>query len=283
VAELAVETLTDRLDTVEGTVSVWLGPPGRAPAFARLAGSTHYAASTMKLPLLLAAYQQADAGLLDLDETVEVHSAFTSAADGSTYEVSREYDNDEEPWALVGQTASLGWLARRMVVRSSNLATNLVLERVGVEAVAAAWLACGASRSVTVRGIEDYAAERAGMSNLVTAADLAVVLGAIATGVPARAASCAEMLAALADNENLDNVPAGLPPGTYVAHKDGWVEGIAHDAALIRPTDAPPYVLVVCTTAAMSEEAGWALVAEIARASWSDRHSLGQAPPGGQP
>ena len=121
------------------------------------------------------------------------------------------------------------------------------------------------------------------MSNLVTAADLAVVLGAIATGVPARAASCAEMLAALADNENLDNVPAGLPPGTYVAHKDGWVEGIAHDAALIRPTDAPPYVLVVCTTAAMSEEAGWALVSEIARASWSDRHSLGQAPPGGQP
>ena len=279
-AGLVLETLTDQLDGIDGTVSIWLGQPGRVPAFTRLAESTHYAASTMKLPLVLAAYQLADAGLLNLDEAVAVHSAFSSAADGSTYQMSREYDNDEEPWELVGQTASLRWLARRMVVRSSNLATNLVLERVGTEAVAAAWLACGATRSVTVRGIEDYAAERAGMSNLVTAADLAVVLGAIATGIPARAASCAEMLAALADNENLDNVPAGLPAGTYVAHKDGWVEGVAHDAALVRPTDAPPYVLAVCTTAALSEAAGWELIADISRASWSDRHSLGPAPLG---
>jgi beta-lactamase class A len=275
VAGLVLETLADRLDPVGGTVSIWCGPPGRAPAFERLGASTHYAASTMKLPLLLATYRLADSGQLDLDERVTVHTQFASALDGSPYEMSREYDSDDEPWTLVGQEASFRWLARRMVVRSSNLATNLILERVGMDPVGQAWRICGATRSVTVRGIEDYTAERAGLSNLVTAADLAAVLGAIATGVPVRPASCAEMLAMLADNENQANVPAGLPPGTYVAHKDGWVEGIAHDAALVRPTDAPPYVLVVCTSTELSEDAGWELIADIARCSWADRHAMG--------
>ena len=276
VAALALDTLTGQLDAVDGTVSVWCGRPGEAPAFERLPDETHYAASTMKLPLLLAAYRLADADQLDLDERVRLHADFTSAADGSPFTMSRDYDSDDEPWTLLGQEASLRWLARHMVIRSSNLATNLVLERVGAHRVAEAWQVCGATRSVTVRGIEDYAAERAGLSNLVTAADLAAVVGAIANGTPASRSSCAEMLAALADNENRDNVPAGLPDGTYVAHKDGWVENIAHDAALIRPTDAPPYVLVVCSSAALSEEAGWQLIADVARTSWSDRHVLGR-------
>jgi beta-lactamase class A len=276
VADLALDKLTGQLDAVGGTVSVWCGQPGQPPAYERLADETHYAASTMKLPLLLAAYRLADAGRLDLDERVRLHADFTSAADGSPFEMSRDYDSDDEPWTLLGHEVPLRWLARHMVVRSSNLATNLVLERVGADRVAEAWQVCGAERSVTVRGIEDYAAERAGLSNLVTAADLAAVLGAIADGTPASPSSCAEMLAALADNENRDNVPAGLPAGTYVAHKDGWVDNIAHDAALVRPSDAPPYVLVVCSSAALSEAAGWRLIADVARASWSDRHALGR-------
>ena len=272
-----LQSLTDRLDRVDGTVSVWCGPVGAGAAFARNADETHYAASTMKLAVLVAAYRLADAGQLALDQPVEVHDEFRSVADGSPYRMDREYDDDDEPWRLLGSTAPLRWLLRRMVVRSSNLATNLVLERVGFPAVAEAWRVCGAGRSVTVRGIEDYEAESHGHTNVVTAGDLAAVLVAIASDQAASRAACAEMRDALAANENRDNIPAGLPAGTYVAHKDGWVEGIAHDAALIRPTDAPAYVLVVCTTSQLSEEEGWALIAEVARASWADRHALAEA------
>ena len=273
----ALRALTNRLDGVGGTVSVWCGPVNGAVAFARLPDATHYAASTMKVAVLVAAYRLADAGRLDLDQPVEVHGEFRSAADGSAYQMSRDYDSDDEPWQRLGSTAPLRWLLRRMVVRSSNLATNLMLERVGFEPVAEAWRVCGATRSMTVRGIEDYRAEEHGRSNLVTAADLAATLGAIASDRAASPASCAEMLDALAANENHDNVPAGLPAGTYVAHKDGWVDGIAHDAALIRPLDAPAYLLVVCTTSPLTEDEGWALIADVARASWADRQAL--APP----
>ena len=270
----ALQALTARLDGVVGTVSVWCGPIDGAAAFIRLPDATHYAASTMKLAVLVAAYRLADTGQLDLDQPIELHEEFRSAADGSVYRMSRDYDSDDEPWQRLGTTAPLRWLLRRMVVRSSNLATNLVLEQIGYEPVAEAWEVCGAARSMTVRGIEDYRAEEQGRSNLVTAADLAAALGAIAADRAASPASCAEMRDALAANENHDNVPAGLPAGTYVAHKDGWVDGIAHDAALIRPPDAPAYLLVVCTTSQLTEEEGWALIAGVAQASWADRHVL---------
>jgi beta-lactamase class A len=270
-AASSLDSLRERLDRVGGTVSVWCGPPGGEPTFRRLADETHYAASTMKLPLLLAAYRMADSGHLDLDQEVEVHADFRSAFDGTAYGMSRDYDSDDEPWQRLGQRVSLRWLLRRMVGRSSNLATNLVLEQVGLRPVAEVWQLCGAHHSVTARGIEDYAAERGGQTNLVTAADLAAVLAGIATGEAASATACDEMLAALAANENRDNIPAGLPAGTYVAHKDGWVDAVAHDAGLIRPPDAPPYVLVVCCTAPLSEAAGWRLIAEVAAASWADR------------
>jgi beta-lactamase class A len=266
-----LRALGERLDAAGGTVSVWCGPPGGEPTFRRLADQTHYAASTMKLPLLVAAYRMADAGDLDLDQEVKVHADFRSASGGSAYQMSRDYDSDDEPWQRLGQKVPLRWLLRRMVGRSSNLATNLVLEQVGLRPVAQVWQRCGAHHSVTARGIEDHAAEREGMTNLVTAADLAAVLAGIATGEAASAAACDEMLVGLAANANRDNIPAGLPVGTYVAHKDGWVDGVAHDAGLIRPPDAPPYVLVVCCTAPLSEAAGWGLIAEVAAASWSDR------------
>lgn len=258
-----------------GTVSVWCGPPGGPAAGARLPHAQHYAASTIKLPLMLAAYRLADAGILDLDQPVEIHDEFDSAADGR-FRMDRGYDNDEAPWERLGAAVPLRWLARRMIVRSSNLATSLVLERTGFPAVAEALTACGASHTVLGRPICDEAAIAAGMTNLVTAGDLAVVLGALATRRAAAPRSCSKMLEVLEAQEYRDEIPAGLPAGTAVAAKGGWVDGVLHDAALIRPLDAPAYVLVVCTTG-LAEDAGRDLIRAVAAASWSDRHWIGSA------
>jgi len=215
----------------------------------------------------VAAYRLADAGTLDLDSTVRVRADVASVT-GRRFAMDRGYDNDEEPWQRLGRPASLRWLARRMIVRSSNLATNLLLERVGRPAVTAALDACGAAGSAMRRPICDDAAEG---SNVVTAADLAAVLGALATGRAASPAACAEMLEVLEAQEYLDAIPAGLPPGTPVASKGGWVDDLLHDAALVRPDGAPAYVLVVCTSGAAG--AG-ELIPEIAAGTWAGRHSL---------
>ena len=258
----------------DAVVSVWLGPPGGAPVLSRRADAVHYAASTMKLPLVIAAYRRHERGELDLDQPVPVHNEFSSAYDGSRFSLDQDDDQDDETWDRIGETATLRVLAHHAIVKSGNLATDLVLEHVGTQEVAAVLLDAGCSPVTKVpRGIEDAPAREAGMDNLVTAGDLALVMGAVAARTIASPTSCREIEGVLAAQEHRDQVPAGLPVGTYVANKTGWVDGVAHDVALVRPETGTEFVLVVCTSADASEETLYALNAAVAGACWEEWRS----------
>ena len=258
----------------EGTVSVWFGNIAGRPAYTRAELEPHYAASTMKLPLLVAAYRRHERGELDLDSDVAVHNEFSSAADGSAYSLQQGDDQDDDTWDLLGSTTSLRRLVRHAIVRSGNLATNLVLEHVGPGEVASVLVDAGCSGETALpRGIEDAAAREAGLDNTVTAHDLALVMGGIASRTLALERTCVEVEKVVADQEHRDKIPAGLPGNTYVANKTGWVEGVAHDVALVRPEGAAPFVLVVCTTVDLPENAANGLIAQVSRRIWEGREA----------
>ncbi len=255
------------------TVSIWLGPvldtPDGPPLVLREAETPHYAASTMKLPLLVAAYRRQERGDLDLDTRVPVHNDFASALDGSRFSLDRADDQDEETWDRLGTTCTLRELARHATVKSGNLATNLLLDHVGAGAVADVLTEAGcSSTTVLPRGIEDAAARRAGMDNVVTAADLALVLRGVAAGTLASPATCAAVEEVLAGQEHRDGIPAGLPEGTCVANKTGWVDGVCHDVALVRPDGRPAYVLVVCTTGPLPEAVATTMIRDLSALAW---------------
>jgi len=251
--------------------SLWAAPLHADPEVVHDERREHYAASTMKLSLVIAAYRLADAGRLDLDQPIAVHDEFVSTTGTATFSIDRAEDSDPEPWRRVGSEVALRWLCHRAIVRSSNLATNIVLEHVGVEAVTGTLAHVGATSSLVSRGIEDAPARAAGLDNVVTAADLGVTLQALAAGTAASTAACGEILAVLAAQQVNDAIPAGLPPGTRVAHKTGEVEGVSHNAGIVYPPDAPPYVLAICTTLPLPVADRMQLIAEAARASWDDR------------
>ena len=238
--------------------------------------SQHYSASTMKLPLVLAAYRLRDRGALDLDSTVTVHNSFTSRT-GEPYGIDRDEDSDPEVWAVFGTEVPVRWLCRRSIIRSSNLATNLVAEAVGFDAVAEVVTDCDATGVAVVRGIEDYAAQRAGLSNLVTVSGLNKILLALAAGTAARPDTCAEVLGILADNEVDTDIRPGLPAGTWVAHKNGWVSDGVLDAALVRPAGgadpAGQFVLSVAITGDWPNERAHKLIQRLAAAVWERRPS----------
>jgi len=259
-------------EVVPGTVSVWCGDLAGRPSYVLEPDAGHYAASTMKLPLLVAAYRDHARGVLDLEETVPVHNRFRSALDGSQFSLAQDEDQDDETWARLGSQASLRVLVRHSVVHSGNLATNLVLERVGPEAVDSVLRDAGCSERTTLpRGIGDAAAREAGLDNVVTAADLARVMCAVAAGTLAPAEACRAMEAVLAEQQHRDKIPAGLPPSTYVANKTGWVDGVAHDVALVRPEGSAPYVVAVCTTTGLPDDEASRLIAGISRTIWQER------------
>jgi beta-lactamase class A len=277
------------LGSVPATVSYWFGGLGgigdgiSAPYAAQNANAVHYAASTMKVAVMAAAYRLGDEDELDLDKPVAVHNDFRSASGKGSFSNDPGYDNDPEPWQLLGQTASLRWLVRRMIIMSSNLATNLVLEHVGFDAVQDAWSSSGAVSSKTLRGIEDYAANEAGKSNVVTAADLAGLLCAIRGNALSTTESSGEMIDVMRAQEANEPLDAGLPEDVPVASKSGWVDGVRHSMAIVSPADAPEFVLTTCVsadqnaTAADSEPTDDALadvVTRITKAAWQARQKL---------
>lgn len=259
-----------------GTFSVWCGDLAGRPLLARDAGAPHYAASTMKLPLLVAAYRRHERGELDLDAPVPVHNRFRSALDGSRFSLTQEDDQDDATWSRLGGQVSLRTLVRHAIVHSGNLATNLVLEQVGADEVAAVLRDSGCSAATALpRGIEDAAARESGLDNVVTAADLGLVMAGVASGALAGAGTSRDIEAVLAAQEYRDKIPAGLPPGTYVANKTGWVTGVAHDVALVRPEGGAPYTLAVCTTSGLAEVEASRLIAAVSEKIWAEMDRAG--------
>ena len=263
-------------------LSVWLGDLDGRPRFEHDALAPHYAASTMKLPLVIAAFRRVVRGELDLDMPVRVSGTFASVHDGSPFDLDESDDQDPGTWAALGDTRTLAELAEQAITHSSNIATNLLLDVVGLGEVAAVLRIVGCSPAMVVgRGIEDAAARAAGITNTVTAADLGLVMAAVGRREPTLGGDqvLAPVEAMLARQVHVDQVPAGLPQGTPTASKSGWIPGVSHDVALVRPPGEEPFVLAVCTTVDLDETAAAAFVADIARDVWRAEHPVGEEQP----
>src|SRR6266567_8405577 len=113
-----------------------------------------HAASTMKVPVMIQIFRDADAGLLGLDDSLTVHAAFPSLVQGA-FVVGKEDDSDSTLYALVGRNRSVRDLLERMITRSSNLATNILIERVGADRAQRTARALGAWSIQVLRGVED--------------------------------------------------------------------------------------------------------------------------------
>ncbi len=227
-----------------------------------------HAASTMKVPVLVELYRAIDRGELTLDRPVTVRNEFKSLVDGSPFTLEQGEDGDPGLYLSVGESRPVTELARRMIQRSSNLSTNLLIELLGAQRVTAEMRALGANDIEVLRGVEDEKAFAAGLINSTTAYDLAVILRAIAERKAVSPAASAAMIEILEGQEFKEKIPAGLPPGTRVANKTGDITGVHHDAAIIFPAGREPYILVVLTEGYPSEEDANAAIAAVSKAVW---------------
>lgn len=236
------------------------------------ADDSFHAASTMKVPVMIELFRRVDAGSLRLDQGILLENGFSSIVDGSAYALNPADDSDSSAYLRVGQRVSLRELIDHMITRSSNLATNALIELADAKRANATAHALGADSILVLRGVEDGKAYRAGLNNTTTARDLAMLLAAIANNKAASPASCAEMLAILGRQTFNEGIPAGLPAGTRVYHKTGWIgQVVYHDAALVEPAGHRRYVLVVLTAGIQKDEDAYALVRDLSRLVYAAR------------
>jgi beta-lactamase class A len=243
-----------------------------AVAFRTLDGQSAYslhddisfhAASTMKIPVMIELFHQARQGKLKLDEPLLVKNEFHSLVDGSIYTLSAADDSEADLYKAAGQTRTLRQLCESMITSSSNLATNLLIAKLGVDNIRATVHSLHADGMNVLRGVEDGKAFEKGLNNTTTARGLLVLLEAIAHGEAVDQESSNLMIEILERQKFNEGIPAGLPPGTRVAHKTGEITKIHHDAAIVF---APkPFVLVILVRGLASEKDSAALMADITR------------------
>ena len=227
------------------------------------ADTVFHAASTMKVPVMIEVLRRAQAGAFSLDQEVLLVNQFASLADGSPFSLNMADDGDSVLYTKIGERVKIRELLQRMIVRSSNLATNQLIELVGAANVTATARSLGATGISVLRGVEDQKAFDKGMINTTTSADLATLLEGIEKGTVLSSANSSEMREILLAQEFNEKIPAGLPPGTKVAHKTGEITAVSHDAAVVYPPSRKPYILVVLTKGIRDGSASSTLIADI--------------------
>lgn len=263
------DRVASRIAEVPGAVvGVVFAEVGGGAAFWINPDTSFHAASTMKVPVMIEYFRGIDAGRIKRNQELLLGTTFKSIVDGSPYELDAGVDSDSSVFGRVGERVPLRWLTERMIVRSSNLATNTLIEVLDAKKVDATARSLGAKYMKVLRGVEDGKAFQAGLNNQTSARDLAALLAAIESGKAASKQSCREMIDILAAQEFNDEIPAGLPAGTRVAHKTGWITGVTHDAAIVYPPDRKPYVLVVLTKGIRERPVAQKLIANISRLVW---------------
>jgi beta-lactamase class A len=222
-----------------------------------------HAASTMKIPVMIELFHQARQARLRLDDSLLVKNQFHSLADGSIYTLDPGDDSEVELYKATGERRTLRQLSELMITASSNLATNLLIERLGVDNIRATVHSLHADGMNVLRGVEDNKAFLKGLNNTTTARGLQQLLEVIAHGEAVDQECSRQMIEILEHQKFNEGIPAGLPAGTRVAHKTGEITKIHHDAAIVF---APkPFVLVILVRGLAATKDSAALMADITR------------------
>ncbi len=209
-----------------------------------------HAASTFKAAILLALYKAAEEGTAQLDDTIHVRNRFTSIADGSIYRVGASRDGAADVYKKLGRCMSVAHLARAMTVRSSNLATNLLIDYLGIPRIQAMLDEAQLTGSIrVVRGVEDELAFDTGLNNEVTADGLVRLFRLLYQSDFFTEGTRKQVLEVLLAQEFNSMIPANLPAEVEVAHKTGEISTVCHDAGIVFMPERKPYVIAILTEA----------------------------------
>lgn len=224
-----------------------------------------HAASTMKTPVMIEVFKQAAENKFNLDDSIEIKNEFKSIVDGSAYSLDLADDSGEDLYNFIGKKKTIRELVYDMITVSSNLATNILIELVGVENVTKTMRSIAANDIKVLRGVEDSKAFQLGLNNVVTAYDLMLIYENLAENNFASESLTNEMIEILLQQKHNSRIPAKLPPEVIVAHKTGSITGVGHDSGIIFLPDGRKYVLVLLSKNVKDEKVVVEAQAEVSK------------------
>ncbi|MFZ0333439.1 MAG: serine hydrolase [Candidatus Acidiferrales bacterium] len=219
----------------DGVMGIFVKDLTSGETFAVNADTIFPQASSIKIPILIELMRQAQAGKLNLAERVEIHRSALVGGSGVLQFFSEG-----------GSAVSLRDLAVLMVVLSDNSATNLIIDRVGMENVNTMLAGLGLDRTVLARKMIDIAAEQADRENRSTPRQMATLVESLNAG-KLLDAEHTKMALEILEYPKDSALRAGVPPATTVAEKPGSLSGAQCDSGVVL-LEGRPYVISVMTT-----------------------------------
>ena len=189
------------------------------------------AASTIKVAILIALARAFDRGQLGPDDMATVVHGDKVPGSGVLN------------WLSDGLRLPLRDLAWLMIAISDNTASNMLIDRVGREAVNEVLADLGAPNSNLARHF--MGGHRGGPNNMISANDFLHLLLAIAEDRAASPRQCDWMRSVLADQQVLDRLARDLPAGVAFAGKSGWYDDICHDGGLLTGPNGTVAIVVL--------------------------------------
>jgi beta-lactamase class A len=230
--------------------------------FAINADRRFHAASTIKVAILLAIGKAIDEGRVRPEDTLHVRNRFLSAIDRTPFRIDAESDGYPQLHRLIGRTAKIFDLAESMIVSSSNLATNLLLDYIGVEEAQRVLRDAGVTEVHLRRGVDDKKAHDENFDNETTANGLLDLFATLRGDFLSKASRDWTINVLLQQRFN-SMIPAPLPAHASVAHKTGEISTACHDAGIVYLPEREPYILVVLTEVAAESNGRRETIAKI--------------------
>jgi beta-lactamase class A len=209
-------------------------------------------ASSIKIAILFEIFKQAEEGRLDLDGFITLDESRKVAGSGILYYLGRP-----------GLKLSVRDTAVLMVVLSDNTATNLLIDKVGLEAVNRRMDALGLRQTRLRRKMMDLRAAGEGRENISTPLEMMTLLEKIWKGDGLKEPFRKELLAIMAIPKD-SPIRSGVPEGVEVAEKPGELEAVRCDSGIVMSAGRP-YVLCIMTTYLKRDSDGNPAIAAISK------------------
>ncbi len=218
------------------------------------ATSTFSAASMIKVPILVAFFQDVDAGKIRLDEKLTLKKELIGGGSG---------DMQYKP---VGTKYTALETATKMIVISDNTATNMLIARLGgIAALNQRFQSWG----LTTTEIKNLLPDLPG-TNTTTPRDLGQLMAAVNQGDLMSLRSRDRLLDIMRRTKTRTLLPRGLGEGATIAHKTGDIGSMVGDVGLIDMPNGKRYIGVAMVKRPHNDNRAQELIRQISRAAYQE-------------
>jgi beta-lactamase class A len=219
-----------------------------------------FAASTIKIPIMVAVYRKVDEGELEFSQHIEIKEEDWAAGAGWLQ------------WEKAGTRQTVGDLLILMMTQSDNVAANALVRTVGgADHVNEVARSMGAEDTLLYQKVSSERGVVPALDNRSTPRDMATMMKQIAEGEAASQKSCGYMIDLMHENGLDWWLDEGLPPGVDAANKAGWLYRVYDEVGIVENDDRRYAIAILSKHGEAEVQQGQDLIKNLSSAVWESQ------------